>query len=206
MSVRIGQRLTGPLQVWTYLVQCPRTQQAVLIDPGGQEQMLADWVQEEGAQVQLILNTHGHGDHVAGNAVLSERLGVACALHHRDIDHFDLQSRFPVRPLESGERLRVGDLEIAVLHTPGHTPGGVCYLVEGNVFTGDTLFVGAVGRTDLEGSSLEQLLQSIEEQLLTLPPETVVWPGHDYGEASRSTIGEERRENPYITDLIYSHS
>ncbi len=89
-----------------------------------------------------------------------------------------------------------------VLHTPGHTPGCICLYADGNVFTGDTLFVGAVGRTDLPGGSLDILLDSLKKQLITLPPETIVWPGHDYGETPTSTIGREMQENPYITDFI----
>jgi glyoxylase-like metal-dependent hydrolase (beta-lactamase superfamily II) len=104
--------------------------------------------------------------------------------------------------LQDGNVLEVGTLEIRVIHTPGHTPGSVCFLVNGNLFTGDTLFVGAVGRTDLTGASLDTLLDSLERKLLPLPPETIVWPGHDYGETPTSTIGREMKENPYITDFI----
>ncbi len=104
--------------------------------------------------------------------------------------------------LKDGDVLQVGMLNIDVIHTPGHTPGSVCYLVEGNLFTGDTLFVGAAGRTDLIGGSLNTLIESIEEKLIVLPKQTVVWPGHDYGESPSSTIGREMEENPYITDFI----
>jgi glyoxylase-like metal-dependent hydrolase (beta-lactamase superfamily II) len=104
--------------------------------------------------------------------------------------------------LHDGDLLQVGMMEIHVIHTPGHTPGSVCFLVEGNLFTGDTLFVGAVGRTDLVGASLDTLLGSLEQKLLPLPKETVVWPGHDYGETPFSTLGREMEENPYITDFI----
>jgi len=89
-----------------------------------------------------------------------------------------------------------------VIHTPGHTPGSVCYLAEGNLFTGDTLFVGAAGRTDLAGASLNTLLESIENRLLTLPESTVIWPGHDYGDTPCSTLEREMKENIYITDFI----
>jgi glyoxylase-like metal-dependent hydrolase (beta-lactamase superfamily II) len=98
----------------------------------------------------------------------------------------------------------VGTLNIRVIHTPGHTPGSVCFFVNGNLFTGDTLFVGAVGRTDLTGGSLDTLLESLEKRLITLPGETVIWPGHDYGDAPTSTIAREMEENPYITDFLLS--
>jgi glyoxylase-like metal-dependent hydrolase (beta-lactamase superfamily II) len=104
--------------------------------------------------------------------------------------------------LKDGDVLDVGHLKIEVLHTPGHTPGSVCFLTEGHLFTGDTLFVGAAGRTDLTGASLDTLIESIKEKLLSLPRETVVWPGHDYGDTPTSTIGREMQENIYITDFI----
>ncbi len=104
--------------------------------------------------------------------------------------------------LKDGDVIEAGTLRIEVIHTPGHTPGSVCFLINGNLFTGDTLFVGAVGRTDLPGGSLDILLKSLEQKLMTLPKETIVWPGHDYGETPATTIGREIKENPYITDFI----
>jgi glyoxylase-like metal-dependent hydrolase (beta-lactamase superfamily II) len=104
--------------------------------------------------------------------------------------------------LKDGDVLKAGTLEVKVIHTPGHTPGSVCYLIDGNLFSGDTLFVGAVGRTDLIGGSLDTLLESLEKRLIVLPKETIVWPGHDYGDSPTSTIGREMEENPYITDFI----
>jgi len=104
--------------------------------------------------------------------------------------------------LQDGNVIEIGQSSLEVLHPPGHTPGCICLYGDGNVFTGDTLFVGAVGRTDLPGGSLDVLLQSLESKLVVLPPETIVWPGHDYGETPTSTIGREMQENPYITDFL----
>jgi glyoxylase-like metal-dependent hydrolase (beta-lactamase superfamily II) len=102
---------------------------------------------------------------------------------------------------KDGDFIQVGNLSITVIHTPGHTPGSSCYLVEKNLFTGDTLFVGAVGRTDLTGGNLDTLLESLKK-LIKLPSDTTIWPGHDYGDTTTSTIGREIRENPYITDFL----
>jgi glyoxylase-like metal-dependent hydrolase (beta-lactamase superfamily II) len=104
--------------------------------------------------------------------------------------------------LKDGDLLEVGTLVIKVIHTPGHSPGSVCFYVQGNLFTGDTLFVGAAGRTDFTGGSLDTLIESIREKILVLPKETVIRPGHDYGDTSTSTIGREMEDNPYITDFI----
>lgn len=203
--LRIGQRAVGPLQVFTYLVQCEVTGEAVIIDPGGAEEQLARWAADEGADVKLVLNTHGHSDHVAGNSKLCGLLDVECALLGDEADFFRLDRSLDggIRRLADGERVTVGEASLEVRHTPGHTPGGVCYVAPGHVFTGDTLFVGAVGRTDLQGSSMRALLASIKGQILSLPGDTVVWPGHDYGDTPTSTVARERRENPFITDLIF---
>jgi glyoxylase-like metal-dependent hydrolase (beta-lactamase superfamily II) len=100
--------------------------------------------------------------------------------------------------VEDGDEIVLGDVSLKVIHTPGHSPGGICLLGDDNLFTGDTLFVGGIGRTDLPGASMGQFMNSIKENLLTLPGETIVWPGHDYGVKPSSTIEEERRTNPWL--------
>ncbi len=212
----IKQFPVGDFEVFTYIVACPETQEAVIIDPAGEAARLAGVVQDQGFAVQYILNTHGHADHVVANQELKDVLGVPVCMHEADDDFFSRNDgrstpenelgRLPSESvdirLKDGDVLEVGTLRVEVLHTPGHTPGSVCFLVAGNLFTGDTLFVGAAGRTDLEGSSLDSLLNSIEKKLLELPDETKLWPGHDYGDAPTSTIGREKKENIYITDFI----
>ncbi|MBW2615678.1 MAG: MBL fold metallo-hydrolase [Deltaproteobacteria bacterium] len=215
-KIIIRQISVGPLEVLTYLVACPRTKEGVIIDPGGEAERISAMAGEEGVKVKYILNTHGHADHVLANERL-KTLFKAQTCMHEDDDRFFAREEIreasakefgllPPEPvdirLHHGQVLEVGDLEIEVIHTPGHTPGSVCFLVRGNLFTGDTLFVGDVGRTDLAGASLETLLKSLEERLLPLPKETVVWPGHDYGETPASTIAREMEENPYVTDFI----
>jgi hydroxyacylglutathione hydrolase len=210
----------GPLQVLTYLVACPRTKEAVIIDPAGEEERISALVEEEGVKVKYILNTHGHADHVLANESLKALFKAPTCMHEDDDrffareeiressnKEFGFPSPEPVDiRLKHGQVLEVGDLDIEVIHTPGHTPGSVCFLVRGNLFTGDTLFVGDVGRTDLAGASLDMLLKSLEEKLLPLPKDTVVLPGHDYGETPASTIAREMKENPYITDFILDTS
>ncbi len=206
----------GSYGVKTYLLICPQTRAAALIDPGGDADKILALIQAEGARVKYILNTHGHADHVVANQQLKSALSAPVCMHEDD-DRFFAQAEIqkktkkelglpPPDPadqqLNHGQVLSVGALKIAVIHTPGHTPGSVCFLVAGNLFTGDTLFVGDVGRTDLTGGSLERLLESLAHKILTLPKETVIWPGHDYGETETSTVGREMAENPYITDFI----
>ncbi|OEU61785.1 MAG: hypothetical protein BBJ57_07965 [Desulfobacterales bacterium PC51MH44] len=212
----IKQIPAGPFQVMTYLVACSQTREAVIIDPAGDEDKLLTLVQTEGVRVKYILNTHGHADHVFGNQKLKDILKIPVCMHEADDRFFaDKVVREksseelglpPPAPadirLKNGDIVTVGTLKVEVIHTPGHTPGSVCYLVDGNLFSGDTLFVGAAGRTDLIGGSLDTLIESLEKRLIVLPKETIVWPGHDYGETPTSTIGREMEENPYITDFI----
>ncbi len=212
----IHQILAGPYMVHTYLVVCPKTKDAAIIDPAGDEEKVLKAIDEEDAAVKYILNTHGHADHVLANIKMKEHLGAATVMHEADDEFFQspvgremtkrdlgLPPPDPVDVLvKHGDVIEVGELKIKVIHTPGHTPGSVCFYVGNNLFTGDTLFVGAVGRTDLAGASLDTLLKSIEERLLPLPEETVVWPGHDYGDTPTSTMGREIQENPFITDFI----
>ena len=152
----------GPFQVMTYLVACPETREAVIIDPAGEEDKILDLIQTQGVTVKYILNTHGHSDHVLGNPKLKEVLNVPVCMHEADDRFFsdpairDKSSKElglpPPDPadirLKDEDILEVGTLNIKVIPTPGHTPGSVCYLVNGNLFCGDTLFVGAVGRTE----------------------------------------------------------
>lgn len=219
-NIRIIQIPLGPYQVFTYLVSCPKTGESVIIDPAGEENRLMALILEHGLKVKCILNTHGHADHVLANrklkALLSEKGPVPICMHEDDERFFSdprirelsekelgLPPPDPVDiQLKDGQVLDIGALKIEVIHTPGHTPGSVCFLIHGNLFTGDTLFVGAVGRTDLTGGSLDTLLESLEKRLMVLPPETVVWPGHDYGDTPTSTIAREMEENPYITDFL----
>lgn len=215
-KLTIQQIPVGPFQVMTYLLACSQTQEAVIIDPAGEAERLLALVESEEVRIKFILNTHGHADHVLANRKLKEHLNVPVCMHAAD-DRFFADAAVreatsqelglpPPDPadirLADRDVIEVGTLTIEVIHTPGHTPGSVCYLVEGNLFSGDTLFVGAAGRTDLMGGSLDTLIESLEQKLIVLPGETVIWPGHDYGDRPTSTIAREMKENPYITDFI----
>ncbi|MBI4644853.1 MAG: MBL fold metallo-hydrolase [Deltaproteobacteria bacterium] len=205
----------GPLAVLTYLVACPETGEALLIDPGGPAPALATQLQKNGWRLKWIVNTHGHADHIAGNDRWAARTGARIVMHRLDWEFFSrpemqaaaLSEGFPPLtrvdlPVEDGMRLPLGRVEAVVLHTPGHTPGAICLYFPGHLFTGDTLFVDAAGRTDLPGGSLEELIQSLQDKIMPLPDETRIWPGHDYGETPTSTLGREKSTNPYLTDFF----
>jgi len=212
----IHRMIAGDYAVNMYLVACPETRMGVVIDPAGDADILLARVRSESIRIVAILNTHGHADPVAANASLRNAFQVPVCMHAAD-DRFwsDPQNRARIeaelglpapppcdRRLVDGEVIPVGNLAITVIHTPGHTPGSVCFHVGNHLFTGDTLFVGNAGRTDLIGGSLDTLIHSLQTRIITLPPETVIWPGHDYGDTPTSNIGREMAENLYSTDFI----
>ena len=173
---------------FSYLVSDEATRRAVLIDPSGDVGPMIEAIRREGLDLAYVLNTHGHADHTSGNRAVVAATGARVAAHRACRVPKDLE-------LDDGAALEVGSLRIEVIHTPGHTPDGVCLLVGGKLFTGDTLFVGECGRTDISGGDASSMYDSLFGKLLELPDETEVYPGHDYGPRPRSTIGEERRSN-----------
>jgi len=203
----------GPMAVFSYIVGCEQEKEALIIDPAGSENKLVSRANELGLKIEYVVNTHGHADHTRGNNALLSKTGANLLVHEADAEEIlrvmnraltlvmgRKPSPAPHRTLSDGELIRIGKTGLRVIHTPGHTPGSICLYGEDNLFTGDTLFVGAVGRTDLKGGSLQVLLESLRK-LLRLTPETKVWPGHDYGDAKSSTLAREKASNPYITDL-----
>ncbi|MEM1550800.1 MAG: MBL fold metallo-hydrolase [Candidatus Bathyarchaeia archaeon] len=204
--------IVGPLSTNCYIIVCERSREAAIIDPGFDrldEDLVLGKIHDLKVVVKYIINTHGHVDHISGNLKIKRETGASIAIHYYDVDMLldpeknfsrtmglDVVSPPPDILLQEGDELMVGSLRIKVLHTPGHTPGSISLYSEkgGFVFTGDTLFAGSIGRTDLPGSSYEGLISSIREKLFRLPDETKVYPGH----GPETTIGVERRENIFL--------
>jgi len=209
--VKVHAFTLGPLQSNSYLCADEATREGLLFDPGMESEPVAEALARERLTLTAIINTHGHFDHVFGNAYFKAKTGAPLLMHRADLDlvkRLEEQSLYfgfratpspaPDRFLEEGDEVRVGGTRLRVLHTPGHSPGGICLVTEGTAFVGDTLFAGSIGRTDLPGGSVEALLASIREKLLTLPDDTVIYPGH----GPPTTIGHERRYNPFLTGRI----
>jgi len=186
--VLLRQFRIGPYLNFTYLVATSKAGEAVVIDPSYGIEPVLEAIDELGVRVRYVMNTHSHKDHVAGNADVKARTGAKIVAHR-------------VAPLgqdvsvEDGDVVKSGGLSVEVIHTPGHTKDSVLYLFEGHLATGDTLFVGECGRTDLPGGDPSEMYDSLHGRVLALDDALVVLPGHDYGATPTSTIGRERAEN-----------
>lgn len=203
----VEQLVVGELATNCYLIGCRDTHAALVIDPGGDGAVIVERIKTLRLNVKKIILTHGHVDHWAAAGEVARVTGAPVLIHHADAFMLTdpaaslalyMGTRTPVEAtsfLGDGDTVEAGKVKLEVLHTPGHTPGGVCLYTAGIVFTGDTLFEGSIGRTDLPGGDMRKLVSSIKKRLLVLPDDTEVCPGH----GPRTTIGDERRYNPFLT-------
>ncbi len=201
--------VVGPFASNCYIVGSEKTGEGMIVDPGDGARHILKSVDELGLDIKLIVLTHIHIDHIGAAREVKESTGAELAVHVDDAKSIEEQGRslstslgfsYPDPPspdvlLNDGDSIDIGDLHFMVLHTPGHSPGGICPLGQGVVFSGDTLFNYGIGRTDLLGGSYSQLLNSISTKLMVLPDDTVVYPGH----GPDSTIGAERQGNPFLS-------
>jgi hydroxyacylglutathione hydrolase len=194
-----------------YVVGCEETKEAIVIDPGfdkdREAKEILNFIEQNGLHVKYIVNTHGHADHTAGNGIIKKATGAPILIHEDDAIMltpvaktfsrvFGLRVTSPPadRTLRDGDVIQVGSVKLVVLHTPGHSRGGISLLGENLVFSGDTLFAGSIGRTDFPGASFEEIIQSIKTKLVTLPDHFEVYPGH----GPVTTIGSEKKHNPFL--------
>lgn len=200
----------GPFASNCYIVGSEATKEGMIIDPGAEAEFILDNVRQLGLSIKLIVVTHTHMDHVAALQQVKEATGADFAMHEAEASARTGQGMArmlgslmpgssepppePERPLRDGDLIEVGGLSFSVIHTPGHSPGGISLYGQGVLFSGDTLFNSGIGRTDFPGCSHEELMNSIHNKLMPLPEETIVLPGH----GPQTTIGDERRHNPFL--------
>jgi glyoxylase-like metal-dependent hydrolase (beta-lactamase superfamily II) len=190
-----------------FVLGCDATQEAAVIDPGDEPDRILLALAESNLTVKLIINTHGHFDHVGANKKLNEVTGAPILIHPLDAPMLNQladsaaawgmaadNSPPPDRELQDGDQVSFGKINLQVLHTPGHTPGGISLYTDQEVFVGDTLFAGSIGRTDFPGGSFETLKESIQQKLFALSDDLKVYPGHN----QPTTIGVEKRTNPFV--------
>ena len=199
--------IVGPLETNCYLVYCPETLECAVVDPGAEAPKIVRLIASKGLQPVILLNTHGHIDHIGANKEIKEKFGIPLCIHRHDeplltnVQQSELafflgaqDSPAPDQYLEDGETIKVGQSSLRVIHTPGHSPGSVIFLGDGFLLSGDTLFFGGVGRTDLPGGSWPELVDSIKTKILIMPDEMPVLPGH----GPFTSVGQEKRSNPFI--------
>jgi hydroxyacylglutathione hydrolase len=199
----------GALETNCYILGDEKTKQAVVIDPGGDFEIIEDHLKKLELKVQYIILTHGHVDHIGALGELKKATGAEILIHSKDsamlydpnqnLSIFSGDKITPIKAdklLEEGDIIHCGGIRLEVLHTPGHTPGGISLLTDKMVFTGDSLFCGSIGRTDFPGSSFQKLIQSIKDKLLSKDDDFIIYPGH----GPSSTIGEERKNNPFLNE------
>lgn len=184
-----------------YVIVDEETKESVVLDPGGDADDIIKGIEEMGANVKFILLTHGHADHTGAVDELSEKYGAKVGISERDAqmmknDAFMYGSlkKQPDMLLHQGEIIKTGNISMEVIETPGHTPGGVCFKIGNDLFTGDTLFAGSIGRTDFAGGDFETLISSIKMKVMCLNEDTVVHPGH----GPSTTIRNEKVHNPFL--------
>ena len=193
------------MQNFVYLVGDPETRECVAVDPAWEIDAIVDQIASDDMRLKGVLVTHTHQDHVGGHLFgqdipgIADLLGKAAAKVYVHAAEREFLKGFgsDLVKVEGGETLDVGRLKITFVHTPGHTPGSQCFLVDGRLISGDTLFIGSCGRTDLPGSDPSEMYYSLTQRLAALPDDTVLFPGHNYGGPS-STLGQEKRENPFM--------
>ncbi len=199
--------VVGPLEVNCYILGCEDSKDAAIIDPGDDADEIIGTIENEGLKPKLIINTHAHFDHIGAVKAIQDYYKIDFYLHKEDLFLVDNSSEhatsFGLKPIPKPEvnkyvndddKISLGNKNITVIHTPGHSPGGVCYYIDNNVFVGDTLFASSIGRTDLPGGSYETLINSIKEKLFPLGDNTIVYPGH----GQSTTIENEKEHNPFL--------
>ena len=203
----IKRLVVGSLSANCWIVGTEGSGEGMVIDPGGNAEGILRAIDDTGLDIQIIVLTHGHSDHIAALFDIRDSTGARVAIHREDADFLEGRGSFssmfgisyktpepPDRLLQEGDTIEIGGVGFTVVHTPGHTPGSICLLTGKKIFTGDTLFYRGIGTTLMPGSSRRQLIGSIHARLMTLPDDTVIYPGH----GRETTIGAERQNNAYI--------
>ncbi len=201
----------GPMMNFVYLIGCAETREAAVVDPAWDVTSILRVARESDLKISRVLVTHGHPDHVNGLEELLEATDARICIHADEVDYMRQVAAIFRMPIEfmnrrsanfqsiaEGDEVRIGKLPVRFLHTPGHTPGSQCFLVEKSLVSGDTLFIDACGRVDLPGGDPEKMWWSLNRKLAALEDETILYPGHNYSDRPTSTLGDQKQSNPYL--------
>ena len=203
-TVYLKQLELGPMQNFIYLVGDPKTREAAVVDPGWEVPQILKAAADDGYRITKAIVTHHHFDHVMGLPELLKSVDIPVYAHREDAPLIQIASS-SLKPVSGGETLAVGSVALTLIHTPGHTQGSQCLLVNGRLLSGDTLFIRACGRCDLPGSDPAKLYESLTKTLKALDDETILYPGHNYADVPTSRLGDEKRTNPFMAIPTLQH-
>lgn len=207
VSLYFKQIEIGPMQNYVYLIGSMETRKVAAVDAAWEIDTIVKIAEQDGMEITHGLVTHTHPDHVggafagmeiAGAQELLEKCKAKIVVHKAEAEFLKGLSATDLIKTEHGDKINVGGIEIELMHTPGHTPGSQCFLVDGRVISGDTMFIDACGRVDFPGGNAEQMYHSLTQKLMALPEETILFPGHNYSRLKQATIGEQKKTNPYL--------
>lgn len=197
-ALYLKQLELGPMQNFVYLIGDPTTREAAVVDPGWEVPSILRAAERDGYRLTKAFVTHHHFDHVQGLDALLQAADLPVYVHREDAPHLAV-SRSSLKMMGGGETVAVGNVQVELIHTPGHTPGSQCLLVDGRLLSGDTLFIGACGRCDLPDSDPHRLYESLTKTLRPLDDATILCPGHNYADVPTTQLGEEKRTNRFLS-------
>lgn len=188
----------GPMENFVYLIGDVKTRQALVVDPAWEIDTIFKQAQKADLEIVGALITHHHYDHTNGIGELLERKEVPVYVNKHDIPFIKFAPPSSLTPVDNGQKITVGETEIELIHTPGHTPGSQCFKLHNSLVSGDTLFINGCGRCDLPGGNAEEMYYSLTQKLMRLPDDTILFPGHNYGAVPKASLGEQKEQNPYL--------
>jgi len=188
----------GQMENFSYVIGDSESKECAVVDPGWDIDKILDFCSKNNLKIKKIILTHTHYDHINDVDYLFRKTHAEVFVHSLESESIiKINNNIKIKEIDDGDKIKIGNIEVNIIHTPGHTPGSVCLLFDGKLITGDTLFVGSVGRIDLPGGNAEQIFESLQK-LKKLDDNIEVYPGHDYGSKPFSTIGEEKKNNVYM--------
>ena len=198
-NLLLKQMEVGPMENFIYFIGDKDTKEVVVIDPAWDVNFLLNEAKNNDLTVKAALITHGHFDHTNGVEELLKTLDIPVYINKNEMDFFKFSwGKENLKKTESGDKIKIGNIEVQFVHTPGHTPGSQCFLISNNLVSGDTLFINGCGRCDLPGSNVEQMFDTIYNKLMKMDSNTIIFPGHNYADKKQDTLENQKRTNPYM--------
>ena len=187
------------MENFIYFIGDKETNEVVVIDPAWDVNCLLEEAKRENLKIKAVLVTHGHFDHTNGVEELLKNLDIPVYIHKNEMAFFKFNwVKENIKTVNSGDKLKIGNIEVQFVHTPGHTPGSQCFLVSNNLVSGDTLFINGCGRCDLPGGNVEQMFDTISNKLMKMEDDTIIFPGHNYADKTNDTLRNQKITNPYM--------